>query len=370
MARNALALATCVLVLAVTVGAQPRPLQPDTPVEASLAPTDSHEYVVTSRGNRAFDIVAEQRGLDVVLTVLGPAGEQLLQVDAAFDDQGRGGSEVAHVRALDAGTYRIRVVLFDRPDQKPGKYRITLTAGRDLSAEEVANARSEKDIAAIEARWEQAGDDMDLATYKSILRSDGFALGPYASETRTREQVIQGWENNAKERAKLGSTRKHTISEHVIRASGDTGVSTGRFVITSTTKDRESKFSGQFVHVWGRDKDGWKLVADYTFPFGRVPREKVAPISVAPDVLSAYAGTYREDHSPNVITVTVEKGALVSQWQYAGQEPFTIPLPAVTDTTFAGPNQTEVVFIRAPTGAVRELLVVGDGPAVRAVRNK
>ena len=338
-------------------------------MEASLAAKESHEYIVTSPGNQAFDIVTEQRGLDVVLTVLAPTGEQLMQVDAASEDQGRGGSEVAHVRALDAGAYRIQIVLFDRPDHKPGKYSVTLSAVRDLTAEEVANAKSEKEILAIEARWEKAGDTADIPTRDAILRRDGFALGPYASASRMRKQIMDAWEDMAKERAKLGVTRTHTVSEHSIRAAGDTAVSTGRFLITSTAKDRQpTSSSGQFVHVWGRDKEGWKLVADYTFPFGRVPREPGTAPSVPADVLSAYAGTYRVERAATVIDIKVDKGGLVGQWRFPGEEPSTIPLTAVNDTTFAGPNQMDVVFVRDPGGAVRELLLVGDGPATRAIR--
>ena len=83
---------------------------------------------------------------------------------------GQGGSEVAHVRALEAGAYGIQIVLFDRPDHKPGKYSLTLGAVRDLTEEEVANVKSEKEILAIEARWEKAGDAADAPTLSDTSR--------------------------------------------------------------------------------------------------------------------------------------------------------------------------------------------------------
>ena len=373
MVRTICARAISVCLLAgVTVGAQPKSLQPNSPMEGALAGKESHEFVVTSTGNQAFDVTAEQRGLDVVLTVLSPNGDQLMQVDSASDDQGRAGAEVAHVRALDAGSYRIRIALFDRPDHKPGTYSVTLSGVRGMTAEEIDNAKSEKEILATEARWEKAGDTTDIPTRDAILRKDGFALGPYAAASRGRERIIASWENQAKERARTGATRTHTLSEHSIRVAGDTAVSTARYLITSKGKDsKPSSYSGQFVHVWGRDKDGWKLVADYTFPFGRTPREPTTPPAVPADVLATYAGTYLMEGAPTVITITVGKGGLVGQWQAPGQpEPFTMPLTPVNDTTFAGANGDDVVFVRSAAGAVRELLMLGDGPAARAIRTQ
>lgn len=370
MGNNRFALAVCVCVLAsIRVGTQPRSLQPNTPVEDSLAAKQSHEYVVTSPGNQAFDVTAQQGGLDVVLTVFSPTGEQLMQVDAASEDQGRGGAEVAHVRALDAGAYRIQIALFDRTDHKAGKYSVTLSGVRDLTAEEVANAKSEKEILAMEARWEKAGDTADIPTRDAILRRDGFALGPYAAASRSRQQILASWENQAKERSKLGLSRTHTVSEHSIRAAGDTAVSSGRFVITAKDKDNQvTSTSGQFVHIWGRDREGWKLVADYAFPFGRAPREPGTPAPVPAEVLAAYAGTYRLERSAAVIEIKVDKGNLVGQWRVPGQEPFSVPLTPVNDTTFAVFGDTDLVFVRSAAGSVRELLLLGDGPAARAVR--
>jgi len=371
MARNPLVRAAWVCVLAgSSVAAQQKSLQPDAPIEASLGPKESHEYVVTSRANQAFDIVAEQRGLDIVLTVIGPTGEPLMQVDGAADDQGRGGSEVAHVRAVEAGNYRVRIALFDRPDHKPGKYNVTLTAVRDLTAEEASNAKSERDITAIEVRWEKAVDNADVPTMDSILRSDAFALGPYASSSRTRKQVLDGWASTAEESAKRGATRTHTIAEHAIRAAGDMAVSTGRFLLTTTVKDGEAKYSGQFVHVWGRDKTGWKLVADYSLPFGRTPRPAGTPASVPLAALSPCVGTYRFEQDNTFIDIKVDGANLVAQWHVPVQEPFTVPLAAATQTTFYGPNESEYVFVRTADGNVRELLILGDGPATRAIRQR
>ena len=98
------------------------------PIERSLAPKDTaHEYAVTTQGNQAFTVAVEQRGIDVVVTVLAPDGTQLLQVDSAFEEQGTGGTEVANATALSAGEYRVRVAPSERPDAKAAKYTIALS---------------------------------------------------------------------------------------------------------------------------------------------------------------------------------------------------------------------------------------------------
>jgi ketosteroid isomerase-like protein len=345
------------------------------PIERSLAPKDTaHEYAVTIQGNQAFTVAVDQHGIDVVVTVLGPDGTQLIQVDRAFQESGTAGTEVARVAALTAGEYHIRVAPFERPDAKPGKYTIALSELRSLTAEERGNAESERQIAAIEQEWEAAIDKLDVPTLTRILRNDGFGLGPVPAAMRTREQIIEGWQNEAKERTKLTLTQQHTISEHSIKAAGDTAVSSGRFLITTTIPTHGSgRFSGQFVHVWAKNDEGWKLVGDYTFPFGRVPREKKSPTSVDPRALSAYAGTYRYEVGFGTVKMTVDNGVLNAQFSNpfdsSGPSP-KLPLTPLTETTFVGSGTDEFTFVRSLSGDVREFIVVSDGPASRAIKEK
>ena len=373
MERNSTA-ALLLLVLAATgVEGQSKKLVQGQPIEATLGPKESHEYEMTSRGNEAFNVLVEQRGVDLVVTVLDSKGEELLQADGASDEQGKGGTERAAVRALQPGAYRIRVSAFDRPDASPGKYVLSVTGLRPLTAEEVANAQSEQEIKAIEARWEKAVDDVDIGTIAAVLRRDGYSMGPNASQTLPHDQVVAQWENTAKQRAKLGVKQTHTISEYALRVMGDTAVSTGRFLISVTggNLNQPEKLSGQFVHVWARNKEGWKLVSDYTVvPFGRVERLQPASLKIPPDTLAAYAGTYSLAHSPTRIAISVDNQALVGEFQSDSQPPFKFPMPAVSETSFIGVNGAEMVFVRSPNGQVQELLLLGDGPAEKAIKRK
>ncbi len=352
---------------------QPQTLQANTPIQRSLAPKDTaHDYTVPTSGNQALTVTVDQQGIDVVVTVLGPDGQQLLTVDGASDDNGTGGSEVARITALAPGDYHVRVSPFERSDAKPAQYKITLSEVRPLTVEERANAESEGQIRAIEQRWEAAVDKLEVPTMSEILRADGFAMGTTVSATLTREQVIARWESAIKDTAKFGLTQSHTISEHAIRVAGATAVSTGRFLITQKGKEQwENRFSGQFVHVWSKDATGWKLVGDYTFPFGRMPREKINAPTVSPTVLSSYAGTYRFETGSGAVSFAVENGALTSQFVNSlGPPSQKMPLTALSETTFDGLSGDEVTFVRGPNGDVRELIIVGEGPASRAIRVK
>ena len=354
--------------------AQHSSLQLKMPVERALNPKDSgHEFSVSGKGNQAFTIAVQQQGIDVVVTVVGPDGKQIVEVDSATEQEGTGGSEVANVSALSAGDYRIRVTPFERGDAKAAKYTITLTEVRDLTPAERENAQSEKDVRELEDQWERARDKLDISTLTRILRDDAFAISPTAGNTRTRAQIVAGLEEESKTRAKTGSVREHTVAERSIKAAGNVAVSTLRYVITNTAQGKiRNRSSGQVVHVWAKNETGWKLVGDYNFPFGRVARQQTEGVKVDASALSSYTGTYRQEDSLTTIILTVENGTLQAQFSNDTSTSSKLPLKAISDTTFTGhgtPND-EITFVRSPNGEVRECILIGDGPAVRATRVK
>ena len=352
-----------------TAAAQQTSLESKRPIERALSPNDSsHEYTVKSREGEMFTITVAQQGIDVVVTVIGPDGKQVIEVDDATENDGTGGSEVAHVPTLSAGEYRVRVTPFKRDDAKAAKYTITVTEVRDLTANERMNLQSEREITDIEQRWEQARDALDQATLKGILREDAFGMGPGAGTPRIREQLVAVWEAETQRNAKSGRTREHTISDRKIRAAGNVGVSTFRVLITNKEKGQiVSRNTGQVVHVWGKDASGWKLVGDYAFPFGRNPTQQGEAVKVDAKVLSAYAGAYRTENS--TITLSVEKDVLQAQFTGSMGDGAKQPLKPLSDTTFAL-RTDEITFVRSSTGEVRELILITDGPALRASRIK
>jgi len=354
--------------------AQQAQLQLNTPVERALDPKDAgHEFAVTTKGNQAFTITVQQQGIDIVVAVLGPDGKKVVEVDNASEQYGMGGSEIAHVAGLSPGEYRVRVTPFVRDDAKAAKYTIALTEVRDLTLVERANAQGEKDINELEDQWERARDKLDIKTLTGILGPDAFAMGPNAGAIRTRAQLVAGLEQELQNREKRGSVREHTIAERSIKVAGNVGVSTLRYVITNTIKGSvSSRSSGQVVHVWAKTDTGWKLAGDYNFPFGRVARPQAETVKVDPNALSSYTGTYKQDNNPGTIIVTVDNGILQAQFGGDSDPSPKVALKPISDTTFTGfggPTD-EITFVRSANGEVRDCILIGDGPAIRASRVK
>lgn len=346
---------------------QGTPLQLNVPVKQAIKPGETYDYVVSARANQALEVVADQHGIDVVLTISTPTGQRLMEVDGPT---GAEGSESARLRLLEAGDYRVRVSAFD-PAAKPGSYTITLAVVRDMTREELDALRSERDIESMEARWAPAVAGSDLPTLKSMLREDAVKLGATPAETRTQTEIVAGWERLAKRRAEQGIVEKHEIKDLVVRAMGNTAMSTARYITSRTSRSHAepASFSGQFIHIWARDERGWKLVGDYTFPFGRLPRANVGQTVVAASSLDAYAGSYQAAGQGIVFTVTAQGGQLHGKWKVAdGPESDAAPLTPIDDATFVGLDGAEFTFVRNAAGQVKQIVILGDGPAVRASR--
>jgi hypothetical protein len=120
--------------------------------------------------------------------------------------------------------------------------------------------------------------------------------------------------------------------------------------------------------VWARDARGWKIVGDYAFGYGRLPRAKSSPITLPPATLDVYAGMYAAPERGIAFTVLRQGGDLHVRWAGAGPESDAVRLTTIDDTTFVDPDGLEFTFVRNPAGAVKEVIAISDGPAWRASR--
>jgi hypothetical protein len=59
-----------------------RPLDPGKPIERELAGGQSHSYQIRLTEGQYLRVVVEQRGVDVVVTLLSPDGKKLIEVDS------------------------------------------------------------------------------------------------------------------------------------------------------------------------------------------------------------------------------------------------------------------------------------------------
>ena len=103
-----------------------------------------------------------------------------------------------------------------------------------------------------------------------------------------------------------------------------------------------------------------------------LPEPQGETVKVDPNALSAYTGTYQQDNNPATIIVTIDNGILQAQFAGDSDPGPKVALKPVSDTTFTGYGSPtdEITFVRSANGEVRECILIGDGPAIRATRVK
>ena len=91
-------------------------------------------------------VTCDQRGIDVLVNVYGPAHRPLIEVDRPY---GPAGVEKVHLVAETAGRYRLEVRRF-KPVER-GSYLVRIEALRPAGPSDVLRARAEREL------WEARG---------------------------------------------------------------------------------------------------------------------------------------------------------------------------------------------------------------------
>src|SRR2546427_2023120 len=101
--------------------------------ERELKAGDTHTYQVSLSAGQVLMGVADQRGVDIVVTIMDPAGKTVAKIDSP---NGTNGPEPIKLVAKAAGVYQIVISALDK-DAKPGKYEMRVDAF--LTADEYAD---------------------------------------------------------------------------------------------------------------------------------------------------------------------------------------------------------------------------------------
>src|SRR5437763_1372443 len=64
------------------------PLVPGNPIERALNGGESHRFTLKLKSNQYLRVTADQRGIDVVVTLFAPDGRKLMEVDTPNGEQG------------------------------------------------------------------------------------------------------------------------------------------------------------------------------------------------------------------------------------------------------------------------------------------
>src|SRR5215813_7937167 len=103
-----------------------RRIEPGQPIERELAGGQSHTYQLTLADGQFVNLVVDQRGIDVVVKLLGPDGKPIMEFDSESRAQGQ---ESVSLVAEAAGSYQLSV----QPklnNAAAGRYEIRIEALR------------------------------------------------------------------------------------------------------------------------------------------------------------------------------------------------------------------------------------------------
>lgn len=101
-------------------------LQVGKPVERDLAGGQAHSYSVALASGQYIHVVVEQRGIDVVVRLFGPAGNQLAETDSLNGTQG---PESVFFSATQTGAHRLEVRPLNN-EVATGRYEVRIEESR------------------------------------------------------------------------------------------------------------------------------------------------------------------------------------------------------------------------------------------------
>ncbi|HSB11373.1 MAG TPA: tetratricopeptide repeat protein [Blastocatellia bacterium] len=143
-------------------------LKPDKPVEREMSGASDHSYRVRLKAGQFLRVVAEQNGIDIVLTLLAPDGRKLTEVDSPNGNQGP--ESLSHVADV-KGTYTLRVSSLEK--QAPaGRYSIKIAELRAASGQDKAFFSAERAFKeAMELKTQQTAEALgkSIAKYEEAL---------------------------------------------------------------------------------------------------------------------------------------------------------------------------------------------------------
>ena len=138
--------------------------------QRTIAGNEVHAFTIVAKGGEHVQFVAEQRGIDVVLTLVGPDSVKVREFDSPNGNQGP--EELEFIAQL-AGTYRIEVRRLNQPpNPASGKYDARLIDVRAATPAKLARVEDEKSLARLERVWDDAVRAIDLEAIGKMITDD------------------------------------------------------------------------------------------------------------------------------------------------------------------------------------------------------
>jgi CHAT domain-containing protein len=113
------------------------------PIERELAGGEMHVYRLTLASGQYLHVVVDQRGIDVVVTLFGPDGQQLAEVDGPT---GKQGPEPVKLVTEALGEYRLEVSALEK-DAALGRYEAKIEELREAAPQDRSRIAAERTYA-------------------------------------------------------------------------------------------------------------------------------------------------------------------------------------------------------------------------------
>ncbi|MFY9224948.1 MAG: tetratricopeptide repeat protein [Blastocatellia bacterium] len=134
------------------------PLELGKAIERELKADESHSYFIELKANDYLNLVVEQKGIDVVLRLFSPSGEQLQEVDSPNGTQGEEPLEIV----LDKeGTYRLEIASPEK-EAKTAKYQALIKELRASTEQDIELNKATKLNVGVESLYDQGKYDQAL----------------------------------------------------------------------------------------------------------------------------------------------------------------------------------------------------------------
>ncbi|HZS04655.1 MAG TPA: tetratricopeptide repeat protein, partial [Blastocatellia bacterium] len=146
-------------------------LEPGKPIERELAGGQSHSYQIRLTAGQYLHLVADQRGVDVVIVLFGPDGKKLIEVDSP---NGMEGPELLLWITKSNGACRLKIHSPDK-NAAAGRYEVRIVELR---------AATEADWALLEA-LRMSNESADLRNQGKYSEAVSLAEGALALREKT-----------------------------------------------------------------------------------------------------------------------------------------------------------------------------------------
>ena len=200
----------------------PLPLEIGKPLERELTGGKNHLYQLSLSSGQYLHLIVDQRGIDVLVTLFGPDGKKLFEVDSPNGERGpeplywvaeSAGDYRLEVRSLEekaaSGRYEVKIVTLHaatEPDRKRARANIALVEGENLFDE-----RKPESYRLVVKQYETA-----VPLFREIGEPAGeasarFKLGEVHNRLSEKPQAL----DNYKEAARLYRELKDRVWEAV-----------------------------------------------------------------------------------------------------------------------------------------------------------